>query len=352
VRDVTAALDGFDALRGAQAIEAFVDDLSNWYVRRSRSRFWKSSDPRAHATLHECLRVTTLLLAPFCPFLADELHTNLTRSSESVHLRDWPDVDASAIDTALEAEVDAARRLVTLGRAARTEAKLKVRLPLRRAVVVVPDGATLSPDVVAEVADELNVKRVEAVSDLEGLLDYTVVPNFRALGPKVGKLMPAVKAALFAADGAAVKRSLDAGGSYDLMLDTGETVTLASDDVEVRAAAHQELALAQEGAYAVALDTTLDDELRLEGLARELVRELNDLRKAMGLELTDRIAVRLRATGEVAEAARRHGDWIAGEVLAVEWKVDDADPDAPGFTVIDVEGTPVGVQIEVAPKPR
>ncbi|HZP30578.1 MAG TPA: isoleucine--tRNA ligase, partial [Acidimicrobiia bacterium] len=130
VGDVTDALDGFDALRAAQALESFVDDLSNWYVRRSRPRFWKSADPRAHATLHEALRVVTLLLAPFCPFLADELHANLSRSPESVHLQDWPVADTDAVDAALEAEMEAARRLVTLGRAARTEAGLKVRQPL------------------------------------------------------------------------------------------------------------------------------------------------------------------------------------------------------------------------------
>jgi isoleucyl-tRNA synthetase len=350
VRDVTEALDGFDSLRAAQALESFVDDLSNWYVRRSRPRFWKSADARAHAALHECLRVVTLLLAPFCPFLADELHVNLSRSNESVHLADWPAVDDAAIDPELEAEMDTARRLVTLGRAARTEAGLKVRQPLRRAVVVIPGGAELSAEVVAEVADELNVKRVEAVSDLEGLLDFTVVPNFRVLGPKVGKLIPAVKAALLAADGSEVKRALEADGAYPLALESGESVDLTSDDVEVRAAAHQELALAQEGAYAVALDTTLDEDLRLEGLARELVRALNDLRKTVGLELSDRIAVELRATGAVAEAARRHGDSIAAEVLALDWKVDDAHDSsgtADGFTEISVDGTPVGVRLEV-----
>jgi isoleucyl-tRNA synthetase len=354
VRDVTEALEGFDALRGAQALETFVDDLSNWYVRRSRARFWKSADARAHATLHEALEVVTRLLAPFCPFLADEIHANLGRSSESVHLQDWPEADPALIDPALDADMEAARRLVTLGRAARTEAALKVRQPLRRAVVVIPGGAELSEAVVAEVADELNVKEVEAVSDLEGLLDFTVVPNFRAMGPKVGKLMPAVKAALLAADGAEVKRALETAGSYALTLDGSDAVVLTGDDVEVRAAAHQELALAQEGAYAVALDTTLDDDLRLEGLARELVRALNDLRKTQGLELSDRVAVHLRAPGQVAEAARRHGDWIATEVLAVEWKVDDHDADVAddGFTVITVDGTPVGVRVEVVARER
>ena len=151
-----------------------------------------------------------------------------------------------------------------------------------------------------------------------------------------------------------MKHALEVDGGYTLALDDGESVVLTGDDVEVRAAAHQELALAQEGATAVALDTTLDDELRLEGLARELVRAINDHRKALDLALSDRISVRLRAPGTVAEAARRHGDWIASEVLAVEWKVDEVangDVAAPGYAVLTVDGTPVGVLVEVATTP-
>jgi isoleucyl-tRNA synthetase len=162
--------------------------------------------------------------------------------------------------------------------------------------------------------------------------------------------MPAVKAALLAADGAEVKRALEHDGRFVLSLDGGESVELTTDDVEVRAAAHQELALAQEGAHAVALDTTIDDDLRLEGLARELVRALNDLRRTRDLELSDRIAVRLRAPAEVAEAARRHGDSIAAEVLALEWNVETVEPGAvatDGYAAINVDGTPVGVRLDV-----
>ena len=270
VRDVTTALEGFDAYAGAQAVERLVDDLSNWYVRRSRPRFWKSTDPDAHATLHECLRTVTKLLAPFCPFVTDEVHVNLARTTESVHLADWPETDIGAIDESLEAAMAAVRQdRRPSAPPPRTEAKLKVRRPLRRALVLAPDPERLTPELVDEIADELNVKEVELVTDLEGLLDYSVIPVFRRLGPKVGPLMPKVKDSLATADAAEVRRALERDGEYCLSLGDGDTVTLGPDDVEVRADAHGELTLARDGAYAVALDTTLDDELRREGLARE-----------------------------------------------------------------------------------
>ena len=362
VGEVTDALESFDVLGAAQSLERFVDDLSNWYVRRSRARFWKSADPAAHATLHECLVTVALLLAPLCPFVADELYRNLT-GGESVHLADWPDADTDAVDTTLEAEMALARQVVGLGRAARTESRLKIRQPLRRALVVLPDHMTLSSAVMAEVADELNVKALESVADLEGLLDETVVPNFRRLGPKVGPLMPAVKAALAALDGATVRRALETDGSYRIDLGTGTgtgtgTVTLGPEDVEVHASAHEEFALARDGAYAVALDTAIDDDLRLEGLARELVRALNDLRKARDLALSDRISVGLHATGALAEAARRHAEWIKGEVLALEWSVEtvdvetvdgesDAGADDPAFSTIEIDGVSAAVRLVV-----
>jgi isoleucyl-tRNA synthetase len=320
VATVTDALDGFDALRGAQALEAFVDDLSNWYVRRSRARFWQAEDALAHATLHECLSTVALLLAPFTPFVADEMHRNLT-STESVHLADWPTVDADALDDGLEAEMERARAVVSLGLSARNEAKLKVRQPLRRALVLLPDTSAFSDALAAEVAEALNVKQLEAVTDLEGLLEYAVVPNFKALAPRVRGQMPVVKDALLAADGGTVKRALDTEGFYDLALPDGSSVRIGHDDVEVRAQSHAELALAQEGGYAVAIDTTVDDELRAEGIARDLIRLLNEQRKAAGLEIADRIRVRLGATARVEAAAHAHRDWIAREVLAVELEI-------------------------------
>jgi len=347
VQDVTDALEGFDALRAAQALDAFVDDLSNWYVRRSRARFWKSGDPAAHATLHECLRTTALLLAPLCPFVADEIWSNLGGTDESVHLADWPDVDAAAIDRALERDVEAARQVVTLGRAARTDAKLRVRQPLARALVLLPGGTQLPTELLDEVAEELNVKRIEPVVDLGGLLDHRVTPSFRRLGPRLGPLMPKVKTALEGLDGGVVSRSLERDGAYRLEVD-GHTVELGPDDVEVRAVAHEELALVEEAGYAVALDTNLDPALRLEGVARELVRAINDLRKERDLRLSDRIRVVVAADGIVGEAARHHGGWIAGEVLATSWTV-LARSDAPdGASQLHLDGELVEVALEVA----
>jgi isoleucyl-tRNA synthetase len=171
------------------------------------------------------------------------------------------------------------------------------------------------------VADALNVKQLEAVTDLEGLLEYSVLPNFKALAPRVRGQMPLVKDALLGADGGAVRRALDADGGYDLVLADGDTVRLGPDDVEVRAQSHAELALAQENGYAVAIDTTVDDELRAEGTARDLIRLLNDQRKATGLEIADRIEVRVYASGRVEAAVHAHRDWIAREVLAVAFEV-------------------------------
>jgi len=344
VVEVTDALEGFDALRGAQALERLVDDLSNWYVRRSRPRFWKAADPAAHATLHETLRTVVLLLAPFCPFVADEIWANLVPDAGSVHLADWPTADPDAIDPGLEAEMAAARQVVTLGRAARTEARIRVRQPLPRAHVLHP-GVTWSAAVIHEIADELNVKTVEAVTDLDGLLEYTVVPNFRALGPRLGARLPAVRSRLAAVDGGEIRRAFATTGTFTLDLDDG-SVVLGPDDVEIRAATHDALAVVQDGTVAVALDTQVDEDLRREGLARELVRAINDLRKERGLELADRIRVALHATGDLAEAARRHGDWIAGEVLAVAWTVTAGAP-APGSSSLSVDGVVVGVDLVV-----
>jgi isoleucyl-tRNA synthetase len=351
VAAVTDSLEGFDALRGAQALDGFVDDLSNWYVRRSRARFWNANDPSAHATLHECLSTLALLLAPFTPFVADELHRNLSgagsvaerQGRESVHLADWPTVDPDVLDDALEAEMERARAVVSLGLSARNEAKLKVRQPLRRALVLQPGGDAFSDAVAAEVADALNVKHLEAVTDLEGLLEYSVLPNFKALAPRVRGQMPLVKDALLGADGGTVKRALDTDGGYDLVLADGTTVRLAPDDVEVRAQSHAELALAQEGGYAVAIDTTVDDELRAEGTARDLIRLLNEQRKAAGLEIADRVEVQVFASGRVEAALHAHRDWIAGEVLAVAFAVRPI-VDAPsGATRLDLDGDEIAI---------
>ncbi|MGI9022780.1 MAG: isoleucine--tRNA ligase, partial [Acidimicrobiales bacterium] len=316
VASTTSALEGFDALGAATALAEFIDDLSNWYVRRSRSRFWGASTDgaAAHATLHRCLTVTAQLLAPFCPFLADELYVTLTGET-SVHLSDWPEpstISSRRADVA--AQMAAARRLVALGRAARSEAKARVRQPLRRALLLHP-GVELSNEVRREIADELNVKALEDVSSLSELMTWRVVPNFRALGPRLGPRVNDVKAALVDADGAEVRRLLETQGWVEVADER-----LGPDDLEVRADRHEELALAQDGGWAVALDLELDDDLRREGTARELIRALNDLRKRLSLALTDRVRLRIGAAGpRVTAAVEAHGPWVASEVLATEF---------------------------------
>ena len=338
VHVVTQSLDDFDALTASTRIATFVDDLSNWYVRRSRPRFWKSSDPRAHATLHRCLVTTTQLLAPLCPFLSDEIYVALT-GELSVHTSDWP--ATASTDPNLAAEMQAVRRLVTLGRAARAEAKAKVRQPLRRALLLHP-GATLSVETRAEIADELNVKDLDDIDSLSGLVSWAVVPNFRSLGPRLGAKVNDVKAALAAADGAELQAALERDGFVEV---AGERIT--AEEVEVRADRHQEFALAQDGSWAVALDLELDDDLRREGTAREIVRAVNDLRKSVGLELSDRISLVVSGPDAIMDAVSRHQAWIGGEVLATSFSV-AATGSGEDVHDLDIDGEVVSARVTKA----
>jgi isoleucyl-tRNA synthetase len=282
--------------------------------------------------LHRCLVVTSQLLAPFCPFLSDEVYTRLT-GELSVHTSDWP--AARDADGALASEMESVRRLVSVGRAARADAKVKVRQPLRRALLLHP-GATLSDEARSEIADELNVKALDDIESLSGLVSWTVIPNFRALGPRLGEKVNQVKAALASADGAEIQAALERDGSVEI---AGERLNV--DEVEVRAERHRDFALAQDGAWAVALDLDLDDDLRNEGTAREVVRAINDLRKEVGLELSDRISVALAAPAAVAYAVSQHRAWIAGEVLAQQLEVGDAVTGAGQPHELEIDGTPV-----------
>jgi isoleucyl-tRNA synthetase len=332
--EVTEALEGFDALRAGTRIATFVDDLSNWYVRRSRPRFWKSVDPNAHATLHRCLTVTAELLAPFTPFLADELWCALTGGA-SVHAVDWP-APGGHRDDALAEQVGAVRRLVALGRAARTDGKIKTRQPLRRALLLHP-GISLDDASRTELETELNVKVAETIEGLGGIVSWTAVPNFRTLGPRLGPKVNEVKVALASIDGGALRQALDEQGWVEV---AGER--LEADDLEIRAERHGQFALAQEGPWAVALDLDLDDELLVEGSARELSRAINDLRKERGFEIADRVHVVVQAPtgGRVQAALDAHGAWIAGEVLAGDLTAGPATAEP-----VDVDGEPVAIDL-------
>ncbi|HWH35969.1 MAG TPA: isoleucine--tRNA ligase [Acidimicrobiales bacterium] len=337
VEGVTAALEDFDALTATSRLATFVDDLSNWYVRRSRPRFWRSSDRAAHATLYHCLVQAAQLLAPFCPFLADELWTRLT-GEISVHASDWPRASHPP-SPALAGEMASARRLVGLGRAARTDAGVKVRQPLRRALLLHP-GAELGDDIRREIAEELNVKALEDIDALSGLVRWSVVPNFAALGPRLGRRVNDVKAALAGADGDALRRQLEDQGFVEV---AGERLVPA--EVEVRAERQSDIALAQDGTWAVALDLDLDDDLRREGTARELVRALNDLRREQDFAIAERIDVSLATSDQAVRAAvEAHGDAIATEVLATSLELVDEELAAG----LEIDGAPVGARLSAA----
>jgi isoleucyl-tRNA synthetase len=294
--------------------------------------------------LYRCLVVTSQLLAPLCPFLADEMHGVLT-GKPSVHLADWPKAVGPA-DADLAAEMDAARRLVGLGRAARTDAGVRTRQPLRRALLLHP-GVTLSQEVRAEVQAELNVRVLEDVDSLTDLMTWTVVPNFKALGPRLGARVNDVKAALAGADGSEVRKALDTDGYVEI---AGER--LGPGDVEVRANRHEDFALAQDGGWAVALDLELDESLRLEGLAREVARDVNDLRKQRGLALSDRIVLAVEAGPRLAAAIEAHRAWLSAQVLAQSISVGPltAGPGGEGGDGVDldVEGERLRVELRVA----
>jgi isoleucyl-tRNA synthetase len=334
VAEVREHMENFDCTHAARAIADYSDELSNWYVRLSRRRFWDGEES-AFATLRHCLITLVKLLAPFIPFIADEIYTNLAVGSDedafedgrdSVHLCDYPEVDDELIDRQLEIGMDAVRRTVELGRAARAQAKVKLRQPLRKAVVVASDAERASIERLTEVvASELNVKELDFVHTEAELVSYRVRPNYRALGPRFGKDMPQVAAAVEALDAAAVANALESGEEVGIQID-GKDHTLSADDVNLVMEPLEGYQVEAESGHAVALELDLDDELRVEGLAREVVRAVQEARKQAGLEVSDRIALALGGDDELLAAAREHEAYIAGETLAdsVDYSADGA----------------------------
>jgi isoleucyl-tRNA synthetase len=323
VETVRGRMDEFDCTAAGRAIAAYVEELSNWYVRLSRRRFW-DGDRAAFATLRHCLLETAALLAPFIPFLADEIHLNLAggepeehdREGDSVHLRDFPLADPALADPELEAEMQAVRLTVELGRAARAQAKAKVRQPLRRAVIVANDAERAAIEArSALVAAELNVKELDFVSEEADLVSYAVKPNYRSLGPRFGKRMPQVAAAIEALDPAHVARVMGDGGEIGVNVDGDEHV-LGPEELTLALQPLEGYEVEADAGHAVALQLELDDELRREGLAREIVHAVQNARKEAGLEITDRIELALGGDEELLEAAREHEKYVAGEVLA------------------------------------
>ena len=331
LREVTvemrAALDVYDAEKATKAAEAFLDDLSNWYVRRSRRRFWKSEADAdknaAYATLYQVMVEFAKLLAPFIPFTAETIYQNLVRSVDadapmSVHHTFYPEADEAALDRRLLGKMRLAITTASLGRAARAAADIKLRQPLAKARVNV--GSQQEQDDLRELAgvlaDEINVKEIEVVSEVGELVNYKLMPNNRVLGPKYGKLFPQIKQALMQLDPAGAARVLQSGGTLTLEA-AGETVQLSDEDVLVQTESRGGTAVASDKGVTVAVDTKLTAELIREGYARDVIRHVNNMRKDAGLEISDRIHLAYEADGDVAEAFHDFADYISQETLTV-----------------------------------
>ena len=334
-------LEDYDTTFAGRAIAELVDDLSNWYVRRSRRRFW-DGDPAAFATLHQCLVTTAKLVAPLTPFVADAIYENLDGSERSVHLCDYP--EPGERDEQLEWQMQVARDAVELGRAARAHGKLKVRQPLREAVVVAAERERQAIERFQELLlDELNVKGVRFVSQADELGRFELKPNYRALGPRFGRQMPQVAAAVGGLDADRAARTLRDGGTVGVNVD-GQDHPLSADDLQLALKPLEGYQVERAGTHAVALDLTLDEELRREGLAREVVHAVQAARKAAGLNVEDRISLTLGGDGELLEAARAHERYVAGETLATALSYDGADGGQPAT----IEGRELRIRVEPA----
>ncbi|NOK62295.1 MAG: isoleucine--tRNA ligase [Chloroflexi bacterium AL-W] len=337
VRDVTEALESYEVTNAAREIELFVDELSNWYVRRNRRRFWKAeSDTDKHAaymTLYTCLVTVAKLAAPFIPFVSESMYGNLVlrvdpQAAESIHLAAWPKIDEALLDEKLVADTETLLKAVGLGRAARKSANIKIRQPLselwvRASTPTATDGLRRFE---AELRDELNVKTVRYLDSSTDLVEYRCKPNLRLVGRKYGKRVPALTAALRDLDSDAarvVARAAEGGEAATLTLD-GEAIELLPDELLIETSSPEGYAVAEDNGTLVALNTTLSPELVTEGLARELIRNIQDARKNAGFDISDRISVYLHSqngTG-VTDVVQTWDDYIRAETLADELVLD------------------------------
>ncbi len=321
---VDERMEHYDTAGTGRLLADFVDDLSNWYVRRSRQRFW-AGDQDALATLYECLHVLTRLLAPFVPFITEEVWQHAVRpgdpdAPESVHLATWPQPEPALLDPTLSAQVRTARALAEAGRAARKASKVRIRQPLGRALV---GGVDLPPDLLADVADELNVK---TLAPLDGtVVDISVKPNFRALGRRFGKQTQQVADAVLAADARDLVDRLRTDGEAvvgEALIGAG--ITVGPDDVVVTEVPRSGWVVESQRGVTIALDTAITPELAAEGTARDVVRAVQQARRDAGLEIADRIALTVAGPHDVLAAVRAHQDFVAGETLATSVALVDA----------------------------
>ncbi len=336
ITTVTEALDNYDAKTAGEAIESFVDQLSNWYVRRNRRRFWKSTDPEdkqaAYLTLYECLKSAHELMAPFVPFLAENVYQNLVRSVDpdalpSVHMGNWPEAAPEWRNDALLHDIGVVQKVVGLGRAARNHSGIRTRQPISRVLVRAPNDAAAQAleSHKEQILEELNVKDIEFIARDAGLVSYTIKPNLPKLGKAYGKLVPQIRQALMEADGAEIAGAAARGEGFDIEV-AGQTISLGGDDVLIETHSAEGYSCEADSGFLAALDTTLDDELIAEGLAREVVRSVQDARKQAGLEVSDRITLGVSGSAAVEAALEKHRDYVMNETLAIEWQVGQPDP--------------------------
>ena len=320
VRDVTADLEVFDLTPAARKIDCYLDDLSNWYVRRARRKFW-SEEVNAFATLWGALETLSRLIAPFVPFMAETIYRGLHNGSAeagSVHLSSWPVADESLIDEDLLESTAVLQKVVSLGRAARAGSGQRTRQPLPEVLVRVPNAKQQAAleKLGDQLMEELNVKSLRFLGSNESFLDYGLKPNLKLVGRKYGKLVPAMKKALVTADGKAAAGAVAEGKNFDLEVE-GQTLSLEPDELLVEARSPEGYAAQEDGGYLVALSTDLTPELEREGLARDLVRHIQELRKECDLDITDRIKLHINSESElVKDAVEFFRETIASETLA------------------------------------
>lgn len=357
VETVTSRMDAYDNYNACAAINEFVDGLSNWYVRRSRDRFWakdkQSADKLdAYWTLYECLLTTCQVIAPFVPFLSDTLWQNLAgifgeKAALSVHLCDFPEVDTKAIDTQLSQRMELLREVASLGRQARMNEKLKVRQPLSKVEVVLADNTHCDwlESHSALLCEELNVKEVAFTQDADEYINYQIQPNFKRLGPRVGKLLPTVKKVLGQTDATALLNTLQTAGAFTLTIE-GESLTFDNEDIQVRLTAKEGWAAAQGKLCVVVLNTELTPELLQEGWVKDIVRSIQDKRKELDLEYTARIDIAIVAGSyDVRSAAEKYASYIQDETLGNSITVEPI----PGVDPIELEIIDTSVLIYVKP---
>ena len=325
-RDVDFALENFDSQTAGSAIASFIDDLSNWYVRRSRRRFW-DGDESALNTLYFCLKNLTLLLAPMVPFISEHVWQTLIRVAESdqpesVHLSNFPNSSAELIDDALSASVSLSRRLVELGRAARAESGVKIRQPLSRALVSAPGWELISDEIRTHISEELNILQLDGIHVAgKDLVDISVKANFRTLGTKYGADVQAIAKQISSTDAVAMVKQLRVSNNYDLTVDvsgSSKIFTIDIDDLVITETPRTGWSVSSHNGESLALDLELTPELVRLGLIREAIRAIQEERKNIGLDVSDRIIVTWSAPKELADAINSAQNEISAEVLATK----------------------------------